>query len=158
MDDFALIGWQVLNRREHLRERLARVVPGLQVGGYLDVGLVERSQPPGLFPGVEREIASDREEPGRDPSLEPLAVFAAQPEERLLDDVAGGVQIVEQPFRVTEQRLLIFGQRLDDPLRCRPHGVLSEDNGPALIFLDGNIREPKRPQPCARDPDVIPDR
>ena len=69
MDDFALIGWQVLNRREHLRERLARVVPGLQVGGYLDVGLVERSQPPGLFPGVEREIASDREEPGRDPPI-----------------------------------------------------------------------------------------
>src|SRR5262249_56436624 len=91
--------------------------------------------------------------------------FAAQPEERRLDDVAGGVQIVEQPFRVTEQRPLIFGQRLDDPLRCRPHGVPSEDNGPALIFLDGNIREPKRLQPdpssffgskMARMPSTLP--
>ena len=124
MNDLTLIGRQGLNRREHLREGLARVMPGLQVGGHLEVGLVERSQTPGLFSGVQREIASDREEPGRDPSLEPLAVFAAQPEERLLDDVAGGIQIAEQPFRVTEQRLLIFVQRLDYPLRGRPHGVL----------------------------------
>ena len=124
MDDLALIGRQGLNRREYLREGLARVMPGVEVVGHLDVGLVERSQPPGLFPGVEGEIASDREEPGRDPSVQPLAVFAAQPEERFLDDVAGGVQIAEQPFRITEQRLLIFGQRLDYPLRGRPHRSL----------------------------------
>lgn len=91
MDDFALIRRQGLNRGEHLREGLARVMLVLEVGGYLDVGLVERRQPTGLFPDVEREIASDREEPGRDPSVEPLAVFAAQSEERFLDDVAGGV-------------------------------------------------------------------
>ena len=124
VDDLALIGRQGLNRRAHLRKGLARVMLGLQVGDHLDIGLIESSQPPGLFSGVEREIARDREEPGRDPSLEPLAVFAAQPEERLLDDVAGGIQIAEQPFRVTEQRLLIFVQRLDYPLRGRPHGVL----------------------------------
>jgi hypothetical protein len=121
MDDLALIGREGVNRRAHLREGLARVMPGLEVGGHLDVGLVERRQAPGLFPGVEREIASDREEPGRDPSFEPLAVLAAQPEERFLDDVAGGVQVAEQPPRVTEQRLLIFRQSLDYPLRCRPH-------------------------------------
>src|SRR5262245_34479037 len=62
MDDLALIGRQRLNRRAHLREGLARVLPGLEVGGHLDVGLVERHQAPGLFPGVEREIARDPKE------------------------------------------------------------------------------------------------
>src|SRR5262249_15506892 len=70
MNDLALIGREGLNRRAHLRKGLARVMPGLEVGGHLDVGLVERREAPGLFPGVEREIASDREEPGRDPSVE----------------------------------------------------------------------------------------
>jgi hypothetical protein len=131
MDDFALVGRQGLNRRAHLREGTARVMPGLEIGSDLNVGLFERGQSSGLFPGVEREIASDREEPGRDSSLESMAVFAAQPEERLLDDVAGGIQIAEQPFRVSEQRLLIFAQRLDYPLRGRPHGFLMKITAPS---------------------------
>jgi hypothetical protein len=144
MHDLALIGREGLNRRAHLREGLARVMPGFEVGGHLDVGFVERRQAPRRLPGVEREIASDREEPGRDPSVEPLAIFAAQPEERFLDDVTSGVQIAEQPLRIAEQRLLIFGQRPDYPLRGLPHGVPNEDNGAALVFLEMNVRNPKR--------------
>ena len=154
MDDFALIARQRLNRREHPREGLARVMPGLKIGCDLDVGVVEWSQTPGLFPGVEREIAADREEPGRDASVEPLAVFPAQPEERLLDNIAGGVQITEQPLCVTKQRLLILSQRVDYPLRCRPHAVPNEDNGAARIFLEGKVRDPLVSNVCKVSPNL----
>lgn len=136
MDDLALVGRQSLNSGEHLRESLARVMPGIEVGCHGDVCVVERRKAAGLSFGVEREIAADREQPGRDASLEAPAVLPAQPEKSLLDDIAGGIQIAEQPLHVTEQRPLILGQRLDYPLRCWPHAVPNEDNGAAPIFLD----------------------
>jgi len=117
IDDFALVGRQHLDRREHLRESLARVVAGIEVGGHRDVGCVQRPEAPGLFPGVDREIAADREQPGRHPSVEPLVIFAAQPEERFLDDVAGGLEVAEQPLRVTKEPPFIKCQRLDHPVR-----------------------------------------
>jgi hypothetical protein len=77
MDDLALVGRQGLNRREYLREGLMRVVPGVEVGCHRDVCVVERRKATGLSFGVEREIAADREQPGRDTSLEARTVFPA---------------------------------------------------------------------------------
>ena len=66
IDNFALVGRQRLDRREHLREGPARVVARHRGRlGHRDVGIVERREAPGLFPGVNREIAADREQPGR---------------------------------------------------------------------------------------------
>ena len=111
VDDLALVARQRLDDIENLRDRLVRVVSLVEVAGYGDVGLVERRQSPALLPQVERQIATDREQPLHGVSIDDFRWLRHEFDERILHHVARPIGVAEQPGGVAGERCLLFGKR-----------------------------------------------
>ena len=128
VDDLPLVPRERFEGVQNLTERLARVVSFIEVAGHGGLGALESGHPRGPFPGIEGEVPADREQPLRQMALDPPLILSAQPEERLLDDIPRGLQVAEQPLRITDQRLLVEVQRFSHPLGFRrpAHSVPTE--------------------------------
>ena len=132
MDDLALIPGEGDENLEHVVQRLLRLVARLEVAfdGHVRAG--ERRAPGRLLPRIDGEIPAHREQPRRKVVADPVGILPAQPEERLLDDIAGRVQVAEQPAGVADQGPLVQFQRVDHPL-----GFRRPAHGPPTWITDG---------------------
>ena len=123
--DLALVVGQRVEDVEDLSERLALVVPLVQIACHRrDRIRVQRCASCRLLARVEREIPADGEEPRREMRAQPRRVFAAEPEKRLLHDITGRLEVAEQPFGVAGERPLVEVERGSHPVRFRRHASL----------------------------------
>lgn len=139
MDDFALVARKSFDDCQDPAERLSRVVSFVEVAGHgnrtvLEAGQLHASR---LLSLVERQVPAHREQPRRHMPVDPRRILPAQPQERLLHDIPGRVEVAQEPFRIADQRLLMELQRVDDPLGLwRPaHSASTGDNARAPDLL-----------------------
>ena len=117
--DFALVGRQ---RRDGVADPAGgrlRVVAFVEVGGDGELVRVDGCHANRLLPRIEREIPAHGEQPGREVAFDTFAILPAQPQERLLHDVARRLEVAQQAPRVADQRPLVTLQRLDHPIGFR---------------------------------------
>ena len=126
MDHLTLIAGEGVENAEDLDQRLARIVPVVEVARDGDFSILERFTPGGLPPRVEREVAAHGEQPRRHVLADAVRVLAAHAEERLLHHVPRRLVIAQQPRRIADQRPFMLFQRVCDPIGFqRPaHGSL----------------------------------
>lgn len=139
VDHFALVGRKLLQGAVNPGERLARVVPFVEVAGDRELlPVVYGGHASRLLPNIQREIPAHREQPRREASFELHAVFPAQPEKGLLHDVPGRLQVAEEPLRVADQRPFVDLQRIGHPggFRRPAHSVSMDDNETAGDLLE----------------------
>ena len=154
VDHFALVRRELLQGVVNPGECLPRVVPFVEVAGDRELILVFYVGHAGghairLLPRIQREIPAHREQPRRETSFEPRRIFPAQPQEGLLHDVPGRLQVVEDPLRVADQRPFVDLQRIGHPVglsaaalcgfRRRAHSVSMDDNETAAVLLEPGI-------------------
>lgn len=102
VDHFALVGRELLQGVVNPGERLARVVPFVEVAGDWELLVVYGGHAGRLLPRIQCKVPAHREQPRREMSFELRRVFPAQPQKGLLHDVPGRFQVAEEPFRVAD--------------------------------------------------------
>ena len=115
LDDLALIAGQGVDDVEHMAERLALVVPFIEVAGHGHIDVAERLAPGGPPACVERQVAADGEQPRREMLAESFRILTAQTEEGLLDHVPSRLEVAQQPLRVADQPAFVQLQCVGDP-------------------------------------------
>jgi hypothetical protein len=120
--DLALVAREGRQELEDLAQRLARVVPFIEIAGDGNVDVVEGRAAGGVPARVERQVPADCEQPRGHVFPDALPVLPAQAEECLLHDIARRVQVAEQPLRIAEQRSLVRLQCFDHPFGFRRPG------------------------------------
>ena len=79
VDHFALVGRKLLQGAVNPGERLARVVPFVEVAGDRELlPVVYGGQASRLLPPIQREVPAHREQPRREMSFDPRRIFPAQ--------------------------------------------------------------------------------
>ena len=102
VDDFTLIAGECLEDVEDPAERLTGVVLPVEVVDDRDFDVIERRRTRRLFTGIERQVAADCEQPGREMSVDSRWILPAEPQEGLLHDVPCHLRVAEQPLCVSE--------------------------------------------------------
>ena len=139
VDHFALVGRQLLQAVVNPGEGLSRVVSFVEVAGDRELLVVfDGVHASRLLPRIQREVPAHREQPRREMSFKPRPVFPAQPQEGLLHDVTGRLQVAEEPLRVADQRPLVDFERVGYPggFRHPAHSVSKDDNETAADLLE----------------------
>src|SRR5262245_23997091 len=96
--------------------------------------LVQGHQRTLLLPDVQRAVAAHVEQPGRQVRADPVGVLTAKTEERVLDDVPGGVEVAGDPGGETDEAALVLVHGRPDPFPPR-RGRLAHGSSPASRTL-----------------------
>ena len=150
VDHFALVGRELLQGVVNPGKRLARVVPFVEVAGDRELLVVfYGGHASRLLPRIKREVAAHRKQPRRELGFDPCRIFPAQPQEGLLNDVPGRLQVAEEPFRVADQWPLVDVQCMGHPggFRRPAHSVSMVDNDAGADLLEPG----ENPEGNARD-------
>lgn len=119
VDDLALIAWKRLENIQNPSKCLPGVVQFVQVLDNGNVGEVEGCHPRRRFAGIERQIPTHREQPGREVSADPRGILPAQPQKGLLHDIPRQFQIADQPLRIANQRPFVAVEGFSHPFGVR---------------------------------------